>query len=127
MESPQSTLFHERFEDALDEIVRATGGRKKVAGILWPDKSARDAHNMIDACLNPDRRERFTPSQVLFLLRRGFEAKCHAGMEYLGRELGYEVRVVSPEERREHLVAVVKDATSTLSDALERLERLGMK
>lgn len=126
MESSQPALFHERFEDALDETVRALGGRKAVAGMLFPDKSPRDAHNLVDACLNPDRRERFTPGQVLFLMRLGGQANppSHAGMQFLARELGYEIRPVAPAEQRDRVLDVVESATSTLAAALAQLERL---
>ena len=41
----QHALFHERIEDAIDEVVRQCGGRKKLACEMWPDKPAREAHN----------------------------------------------------------------------------------
>ena len=82
-------LFHERIEDAIDEVIRGAGGRKKVAVELWPDKPAREAHNLLDACMNPERRERFAPSQVLWFAQRGRQIGCHAVIMFMARECGY--------------------------------------
>jgi hypothetical protein len=120
----QTALFHERIEDAIDEVIRACGGRKKVACEMWPDKPQREAHNLIDACLNPDRRERFTPDQIIYLARRGHEANCHALMLYLGSDCGYEIKPVTQSEEVDRLTSVVEQSTKTLAAALATLERL---
>lgn len=124
MNSQQSVLFHERFEDALDEVIRVCGGRKAFACEMWPDKSARDAHNLLDACLNPERRERLTPEQLLYIARRGAEVGCHAVMTYLAAECGYDVKPVTRAEEVDRLTAVVAQSTKTLATALATLERL---
>jgi hypothetical protein len=120
----QSALFHERIEDALDEVIRVLGGRKKVAVEMWPDKPPRDAHNLMDACLNPERRERFSPAQVLYLARRGAEVGCHAVMLFLGRECGYDIKPVTRAEEVDRLTSVVEQSTKTLVTALATLERI---
>lgn len=120
----QSALFHERFEDALDEVIRVCGGRKKVACDMWPDKPQRDAHNLMDACLNPERRERFSPAQVLYITKRGAEAGCHAVMTFLARECGYEVKPITKAEEVDRLTSVVEQSTKTLTSALAALERI---
>src|ERR1700675_2688422 len=86
----QPALFHERIEQAVDEVIAACGGRKAFAAEMWPEKSHRDAHNLLDACLNPERREKFAPEQLLYILRRGRAARCDGLMRYLSREAGYE-------------------------------------
>lgn len=120
----QSALFHERVEDAIDEVIRVCGGRKKFACEMWPDKPARDAHNLLDACLNPDRREKFSPSQVLYVARRGQEANCHALMTYFARECGYEVKPITKEAEVDRLTSVVESSAKTLANALATLERI---
>lgn len=120
----QSALFHERLEDALDEVIRVCGGRKAFAVEMWPDKPARDAHNLLDACLNPERRERFSPTQVMYIARRGAEAGCHAVMQYLGRELGYDIKPITKAEEVDRVTSVIEQSTKTLTSALATLERL---
>ena len=124
MQQAQHALFHERIEDAIDEVVRQCGGRKKLACEMWPDKPAREAHNLMDACLNPERRERFSPSQLLYIARRGREADCHALMKYLGAECGYEIKPITKAEEVDRLTSVVEQSTKTLASALATLERL---
>lgn len=120
----QNSLFYERVEDAIDEVCRALGGRKKVACELWPDKPARDAHNLLDACLNSDRRERLTPSQLLYIARRGREAGCHAVMTYIDHDCGYASTPVSKCEEVDRLTSVVEQSAKTLATALATLERM---
>lgn len=120
----QSALFHERLEDALDEVIRVCGGRKAFAVEMWPDKPARDAHNLLDACLNPERRERFSPAQVMYITQRGAEAGCHAVMQFFGRECGYEIKPITKAEEVDRLTTVVEQSTKTLTVALAALERI---
>lgn len=67
----QQVLFHESLNDALREVVQTLGGTKKVGVLMRPEKSADEAARWISDCLNPDRREKFDPEQVLWLLREG--------------------------------------------------------
>lgn len=120
----QNALFHERIEDAVDDVARACGGRKKLACELWPDKPARDAHNLFDACMNVDRRERFSPSQLMYILRRGREVGCHAMIQFIDQDAGYESKPVGLEAQRDRVVDVIADSTKTLASALATLERL---
>lgn len=123
----QSALFHERIEDAIDEVIRVCGGRKKFASEMWPDKPQRDAHNLLDACLNPDRREKLAPTQLLYIARRGQEAGCHALMQYIAQDCGYEARPVARDEEVDRLATVVEQSSKTLASALATLERLGKR
>lgn len=120
----QTALFHDRVEDAIDEVIRACGGRKQFACEMWPDKPQRDAHNLLDACLNPERREKFSPTQVMYILKRGRDVGCHAFMHYFGQECGYEVRPIQKDAEVNRLTDVVEQSTKTLAAALAQLERM---
>jgi len=100
----QNPLFVESLEEALTQVVGALGGAKTVGLVLWPEKSCRDAHTYLLACLNPERKEHLTGAQIMLLLRRGREARCHAAMQYLSRECGYADPVpLEPEDERARL------------------------
>lgn len=120
----QLELIHERFEDALDETIRACGGRKKIACDLWPDKPQRDAHNLLDACLNPERREKLSPSQLLYILKQGRIVGCHTAAVFFAHECGYEIKPIVKEEEMDRLTSVVEQSTKTLQAALNQLERI---
>lgn len=120
----QGSLFYERIEDALDAVINACGGRKKFACEMWPEKPARDAHNLIDACLNTERRERFTPQQVLFILRRGREVGFHAAAVALFRDVGYHLEPLEPEDEKAALQRAFVESVNMQRRLVERMEHL---
>lgn len=114
-------LFHESLADALRECVNACGGTKKVGHILWPDKEPDVAD-----CLNEAKREKLSPEQVLWLLRKARAAGCHAGMVFLARELGYsDPQPIEPEDERAKLQREFIESTRHLSRLASRIEELG--
>jgi hypothetical protein len=121
----QTELFYESVEQALDAAIMACGGRKKIASEMWPDKPQRDAHNLMDACLNPERREKFAPYQVLFILRRAREAGFHDAKHYLDAETGYEKSTpLDPAVQEDKLAAAISDASRTLALLIRQAEAL---
>ncbi len=122
----QELLFHERIEDAIAAVADRIG-RKRLAKELWPDKSERDAHNLFDACLNPERKERFSPSQLMFLAKRGRGAGYHAILCFmcLASTLGYsEPTPVDPRDELADLLRVSIEARRAAAKLDERIERL---
>lgn len=121
----QSSLFITDIYDALSDIVRALGGPKKVAAVLKPDRLADEAAKWIKDCLNRERRERFDPEQLIWLLARGREVGCHGAIHYICEKTGYEKpSPVSPEDEKAKLQRQVIEAAKTLERSLDRLERL---
>lgn len=121
----QDQLFFDRVEDALAAVVDQCGGRKKFAGEMFPDKPPRDAHNLLDAMLNPERREKFSPEQVLYVAKRGREVGCHAVMLYLAREAGYADPVpINPADREAELQQQFIDAVATLQGLQKQMQGL---
>lgn len=120
----QEALFHERIEDAVGAVADVLG-RKRIACELWPDKTPRDAHNLLDACLNPERRERLTPSQLMFIARNGRESDLHAIVTFIARELGYEdPKPVEPEDEKARLQREYIEAAKRMARIAERVESL---
>lgn len=120
----QEPLFHERIEDAIGAVTDRLG-RKRISKELWPDKSERDAHNLIDACLNPERKERFTPSQLMFIARKGREAGHHGIVTYLCRELGYaDPTPIEPRDELTELLRVSIEERRHQARRDDRIERL---
>lgn len=120
----QQMMFFERLEDALAAVVDVCGGRKKFAGEMFPDKSIRDAHNLVDAMLNPARREKFSPEQVVYVARRGREVGCHAVMAYLSQEAGYATPVpIDPHDLTAELQRQFVEAVGALQGIQMQLQR----
>jgi hypothetical protein len=125
--SHQVSLFYEDVNDVLRAMVQALGGAKKVGGAMrGNDVGIEAAHRWILACLNPDRPERFTPEQVLWLLVECRKLNFHAGMHFLNVGAGYAPPTpVDPEDERARLQRDAIDAIRQLEGITKRLEQLG--
>lgn len=124
MDTVTSRLFCESIEEAIDEVVKACGGRKAFACEMWPSLPVREAHNRLDACLNPERREKFSPHDLMYVLKRGRAAGCHSLMRYMAGDCAYSVEVIEPEDeatrlQREFLAGV--EQFKVLGSRLDRI------
>lgn len=121
----QQVLFHESLSDAIRDVVQALGGTKKIGAMMRPEKTPDEAARWISDCLNPDRREKFDPEQVLWLLREGRKAGCHSCMHYLCVESGYSLaQPVEPKDELAELQRNFIEASKHLSRMAERIERI---
>jgi len=123
----QEALFYDSFSDALKDVVKAAGGAKSVGCKLWPEKTPDAAHRTLLDCLNDARAEKFSPEQVLLLLKIGREVNCHAAMNYVARESGYDdPQPTEPEDERARLQREFVEAQRAMSKLAERMERVGL-
>ena len=121
----QMSLHHESMADALREVIQAAGGPKAVGELMFPDMPADHAAGRIRDCLNSDRRDRFTPDQVLMILRIGHRVGCHAGMVFMSRELGYADPVpVEPEDEVARLQREFVEASKNLISMAGKIEQM---
>lgn len=119
------SLHHESIADALREVVQAAGGPKAVGGRMFPDMPIDHAASRIRDCLNHDRRDRFTPDQVMMILRMGHQCGCHSGMVFIARELGYAEPVpVEPEDEVARLQREFVEASKSLMTMANKIERM---
>ncbi len=76
-------------------------------------------------CLNHDRRERFTPEQVLMLLRLGHQVGCHAAMVFMARDAGYsDPQPVEPEDEVARLQREYVEATKALLNMANKIDAM---
>lgn len=87
--SEQDKLFITDIYDALGDLVRAAGGPKAVGQILKPEKTSEDAAGWVKDCLNRNRREKFDPEQIHWLLKKGRELGCHEPIRWICENAGY--------------------------------------
>jgi hypothetical protein len=119
----QMALMHESIIDALREAIQAAGGNKPVGALLYPDLPVDQAAGRVRDCLNPDRREHFTPGQVVVIARLAREAGNHALMTYLAGELSYLRPVpVDPEGQLAERQREFVDAVKALHSMANRIE-----
>lgn len=123
----QQPLWHESLEDAIDDIVSAVGGPKKLASKLWPDKPIADAARLLRHCLDPERPEKLDLSQLMFILREGRAVGCHTAMYFIATELNYEPpKPVEPETEQQRLMREFIDATNRMAKLTERMHKRGV-
>ncbi len=117
-------LFYESIYDALRELVRVLGGSKVVSTKLWPEKSLADAQNLLNDCLNTARPHRLNPEQVLWLLREGKRANCHAAMYFIADDAGYSRPApIEPQDERARLQRDFIESVHALRGIEQRLAR----
>lgn len=120
------SLFHESLCDALRDCIAACGGSKSVGKILWPEKDADVAGRALADCLNDAKRDKLSPEQVLLLLHMARMKGCHAGINFIARELGYADPVpIEPEDERAKLQREFIESTRALTKMAQRIEALG--
>jgi hypothetical protein len=82
----------EHLSEAMVEVVKACGGTKRIAALLWPakaDQNIEGARRYLANCLNPECNEKLSLDELMLILRTAREAGCHIAMEYLSTALSY--------------------------------------
>jgi hypothetical protein len=122
--------FGECFEsvnDALLAAVNALGGFKKAGPALRPELSIDQAANWLRDCLNPTRREKLAPEQVMLILRKAREVGYHAAMNFVAMDTGYKAAPVDPvtqeAELQERFIAAVEHLQG-IKATMERIQRV---
>jgi hypothetical protein len=110
---------------ALEAVVKALGGSKKVAPLLWPEKGVEEARRLLCDCLNDERPAKLDFAQVLFILRLARRQGVHDGMQFVCAHLGYsEAQPIEPEDERAQLQRQFVQGVGDLSRLVDRIERL---
>jgi hypothetical protein len=118
----QTSLWHDCLEDALGATIHALGGVKVVAKMLWPvlfREKPDTASTRVRSCLNPEKADKFSPDEMLALIRAGADVCDHSIMLYIAREGRYEVAPMSPAEAKKRAKSARRKA---LLAELSRLE-----
>lgn len=113
--------------DALTSVVNSLGGFKKVGPTLRPELPIDQAAGWLRDCLNPARREKLAPEQVLLILRLARQAGVHAAMSFLAFDTGYKAIPVDPQTQAEELQQRFIDAVQNLAAIQNQLQRTSMR
>ena len=116
--------FFECPESALRACIESLGGAKKVGSQLFPDKTVENARDYLLACVNSERQEKLSMTQIIFIFRAAKLAGFHAGFDWWAREIEYEIKPITNAEQVDRLTSVVERSTKTLAEALSQLERI---
>jgi hypothetical protein len=116
--------FFESVNDALKAIVTALGGPKRVGMRMRPELNEDSAKDWVKHCLTPDRREKFSPEQVLWLLREARVIGFHAGMDFIACDVGYKAQPVDVEQQVQSLEETIAQGLQTLNAQMASLTRI---
>jgi hypothetical protein len=92
----QTELWHDTIFDALGASVRAAGGVKKVAGSLWPALDPSSASSKMRSSLSAEHAQKLDLAELVLIMRLAKESGDDSIMQFLARELGYELRSLAP-------------------------------
>jgi hypothetical protein len=121
-------MQYETLNDALIECVKAAGGSKAVASILWPEKPLNDAQRLLLACLNTERSEKLCPNQTLLLLKLAKDAGSHIGINFICNSLNYSLPTpIEPEDEKAQLMREFIQAQKAMSQLADKLTHVGLK
>lgn len=121
----QDRLFTEDVNDAMRDVVRALGGNKDVGRKLRPELTPEAAGGWLKDCLNPARRERLDPEQVMWLLREGRRVGCHSLMWFMCDDAAYaRPPALEPQDEAAQLKRDYIESVRVQKRIAERLERL---
>lgn len=120
----QDPLFVETINEALREVIKQLGGAKKVGQKMRPEKTVDEAARWLLDCVNPDRRERLDPDQVLWLLQQAHAQGCHVAMRFIAAECGYEAKPLDPQDEGAELQRQFIASVAMQKAILARMEKL---
>lgn len=113
--------------EALKSAIKAVGGFKEVGKALWPELLIDTAAQRLRDSVNPDRRDKLSPEQFIFVLRLAREKGFHAAMDFVAFDLGYKATPVDPvtqeAELQERFIHAV-DGLSAIQTQLQRIQRM---
>lgn len=120
----QAKLFYDDVNDAIGTTVMALGGYKKVGHMLRPNMKIESAYAWLKECVKTNGDQHLDQHEVLTLVREGRKVGCHAIMEFLSRDAGYETKPKEPEDERAELQRRFLEMGKEMKFVFERLEDL---
>lgn len=124
----QATLFEDNVYDALEQLVAALGGPKRVGYRLWPDKGVEASAKDLRNSLSPHHRAKLDLFDLIKLLQWGQAEGVHVAMHRICNDAGYESP--KPVDREQHVNELQKQfisATKQLDAISKELKANGVR
>lgn len=121
----QNALWHDTPEDALRSAVDALGGFKRIGSELWPALPVTDAGKKLANCLDNDRPEKLSLSELCMVLRMARAADVHVAAAFFMADAGYAQPVaIDPETEKERLQRQFIAASQQMAAMAARIQTL---
>ena len=114
----QTSLWHDSISDAIGAAIAASGGAKRVSGLLWPAMRPEAAYTRLKHALNDERAEKLSPDEMLLVSKFARDAGDYSIGAFYAREIGCEFKPLSPAESKKR---AKKARVSALLAELARL------
>lgn len=113
-------------QEALTEAIKACGGSKHVAAMLWPARAAQNldaARRYLANCVNPECAEKLSLDEIMLILRTARGKGNHVVMQFLAADLSYaQPQPLEPRDEAAELKRQFIESTRTLAARIEQLE-----
>ena len=120
----QNSLFHEDIYEALRTDVMASGGFKKVGSLLFPEKPADKAGELLSTCLNTARPEKLDPQQVTMIKKLAKGSGSFATVFFECDDIGLSHPTpIEPEDEKARLQRAYIESVKALSALASKLEK----
>lgn len=117
--------FFEDINAALREAVRQLGGNKQVGPRLRPELPINQAEGWLRDCLNPERREKLSPEQVVLIMLWAGQSGYHGVMHFVASSCSYEPpRPVTPEDQEAELQRQFIAAVEAQQQLVAQMQRI---
>ena len=121
----QESLWHDTLESALGDVVNALGGPKTVGNVFWPTKTIEAAARQLNHSLDPERPEKLSAGEILWLLVEGRKVDCHVAMTFLSRAASYsDPTPIEPEDEYAALQRTFIESVRHQQKLVKRMEQL---
>lgn len=121
----QGSLFHDSVLDALGTDVKALGGPKVVAGLLWP-ADARGP-DRLRACLSENHEQKLKADEIYLIKKLAKEKGSTAAVDYEISGMGGEVKWIKPEDEAAALMRQYNESVKSQDRLVTRMEQVAKR
>lgn len=111
----QTDLWDDTIFDAVGAAIKAAGGVKFVAGKLWPALDPSSGASKLRSMLSAEHAQKLDLPELILIARLAKDHGDDSIMQFLSRELGYELRALAPaaakkRARKQRISALLTEA-----------------
>lgn len=121
----QIPLFVDDYYDAVRATVEALGGYKRVGHDMRPDLSVDAAGRWLADCVNPDKREKLSLTELAYIRKTARQSGVHILTAFEAQDAGYAPpQPLAPEDEAAQLQREFIASVKALQDIQNRLAKV---
>lgn len=124
----QIPLFVDDYYDAVRAAVEGLGGYKRVGHDMRPDLSVEAAGRWLADCVNPDKRENLSLTELAYIRKAARQSGVHVLAAYEAQDAGYAPpQPVNPEDEAAKLQREFIASVKALEALQKRMAHNGLQ